>query len=262
MPDNSRTKELGEKLTSALLLEGFPVAVKMIRKQEDLDSVQYKGKPVRKLDTVVAVCQLIAQARYLGRVIAGEGCNLNVCRLGADAMGFDVDEYVQVYTQTYFVDEPTALHMIETMPKFEKGTYEAMLVGPLQKIPVTPDVVVVYGNPAQLLRIINGYLFDKGGRAHFSASGDAGLCSDTVVEPMLTNKPHLALPCNGGRILSLPNMTDLACGIPYGLLEGILEGIEFTGQNVPITYPPRWQHIEWELDEKAAVWNFMQKAKE
>lgn len=177
-------------------------------------------------------------------------------------MGFEVDDYAQVYAKTYFVDEASARHMIETTPKFERGTYEAMVVGPLQKIPMIPDVVVVYGNSAQLLRIINGYLYDKGGRATFSASGDAGLCADTVAEPMLTNKPHLALPCNGGRILSLPSMTDLACGIPFGLLDGIVKGIEFTGKNVPITYPPRWQHIDWELDKKAAVRFFMQKEKE
>lgn len=257
----NQTADLGQKLSEALALEGFPVGVKMIGSAAELDSIQYKGKPVRKLDNVIAVCQLISQARFLGKVIAGKAGNLNICRLGGDAMGFDVDDYTHVYTESYFVDEKAARNMIDTMPKFERGTYEAMLVGPLHKIPVEPDVVVIYGNPAQLLRIVNGYLCDKGGRVEFSASGDAGLCSDTVVEPMQKNIPHLALPCNGGRILSLPNLTDLACGIPYGLIPGILDGMEYTTRNVPITYPPRWQHIEWELDETAAVRQFMQQKK-
>jgi uncharacterized protein (DUF169 family) len=152
--------------------------------------------------------------------------------------------------------------MIDTMPKFERGTYEGILVGPLQKIPVEPDVVVVYGNAAQLLRVINGYLYDKGGRMTFSASGDAGLCSDTIVLPLSSNAPHLAMPCNGGRILSLPSLTDLACGIPYGQLETILDGIAFTGAKVPIMYPPGWQHIDWELQKGAPVRDFLQQKKE
>lgn len=261
MPEE-KWNQLGNRLSESLVLEGSPVGVKMIKDSDELDGIRYKGRPVKRVSKVLAVCQLISQARYLGRVIAAEEKNLNICRLGADAMGFDVDDYAHVYTGTYFNSEQAARHMIDTMPKFEKGTYKAILVGPLQKMPVQPDVVIVYGNAAQLLRVVNGYLYNKGGRVTFSASGDAGLCSDTIVLPMSSNEPHLALPCNGGRILSLPSLTDLACGIPYSQLATVLDGIEFTGRKVPIMYPPGWQHIDWELAEDAPVRAFLQQKKE
>lgn len=253
--------ERGKRLSESLVLAGFPVGVKMIEDRERLDAIQYKGRPVRKVDKALAGCQLISQARYLGRVIAGEEKSLKVCRLGADVLGFDVDDYSCVYTNTYFEMEEAARHMIETTPKFEKGMYHAILVGPLQKMPVEPDVVIVYGNAAQMLPIITGYLHDKGGRLQFSASGAAALCADTIVLPMSSNQPHLAIPCNGGRILSLPSLTDLACGIPYGLLEDVLEGIAFTARNVPLMYPTGWQHIDWELRDDAPVRAFLQRKK-
>jgi uncharacterized protein (DUF169 family) len=186
---------------------------------------------------------------------------LNICRLGANSLGVKTDDYAHVYTGTYFLTEEAARDMIDTTPKFPPGKYEAVLVGPLQKIPIDPDVVVVYGNAAQMLRIVNGYLYNKGGRLECSCSGDAGLCADTLVLPLLSGRPHLALPCNGGRILSLPSLSDLACGIPMNTLEEILAGIEFTSLKVPITYPPRWQHIDWEPPLGSAVRDFVQKNK-
>ena len=254
-------KELSEKLSSALGLVGHPVGVTMIEKSDELSDIAYKEQPIKRLSKQLAVCQLISQARYLGRVIAAHTCQLSICRLGADSLGVNVGDYAHVYTGTYFKDEQAALNMIETTPKFERGKYEAIVVAPLHKIPLRPDVVVVYANAAQILRIVNGYLYNKGGRIEFSASGDAGLCADTVVMPMLTGQPHVAIPCNGGRILSLPNVTDLACGIPYMLLNEVIEGIEFTARNVPITYPPLWQHIDWELRSDAPIYRFLQQDK-
>ena len=255
--EQGELRSISNEYISHLKLEGFPAAVKMIEDVKILDDIQYKGKPVRKLKKNLLVCQLISQARFYGRVVVGLGENLDLCRLGGDAMGFEIDDYTHVYTGTYFSSEEAAKNMIETMPKFERGKYQAMLVGPLDRISVKPDVVVIYGNVAQMLRIVNGYLYDTGNRLDFSASGDAGLCSDTVVIPMVTGKPHMAIPCNGGRLMSLPNQTEMACGIPFGEIEHVLEGIRFTGKNVPVMYPAAWQHIDWEAPADAPICAFV-----
>lgn len=227
-------------------LQGFPVAVKMLVDAGELDKIYYKGKPVKRLSKKLLVCQLLAQARFYGRVIAGEEKNLNLCQLGADAMGFEVSDYTHVYSGTYFSDDEAARKMIETMPKFERGKYQAILVAPLHRSPVEPDVIVFYGNAAQMLRIVNGYLYNKGGRLDFSCSGDAGVCCEPIVIPMQTGKPSIGIPCNGGRIMSVPNETDLVCGIPFKILSEVLDGIKFTATNVPVRFPTAWQHIDWE----------------
>lgn len=239
-------KAISDEYQRYLGLQGFPAAVKMIADVAELDKISYKDKPVRRLSKNLLICQLLAQARFYGRVIAGEEKNLNLCRLGADAMGFEVSDYTNVYSGTYFTSDETARKMIETMPKFERGKYHAMLVAPLDRSPVEPDVVVFYGNAAQMLRIVNGYLYNKGGRLNFSCSGDAGACCDPIVIPMQTGKPSIGIPCNGGRIMSVPNETDLVCGIPFKVLGEVLDGIKFTGTNVPVQFPTAWQHIDWE----------------
>ena len=237
---------LSEELSRYLVLQGFPVAVKMVRDVSDLERMYHRDKPIRRLSKRLMVCQLLAQARFYGRIVAGEDKNLNVCRLGGDAMGFEVDDYTHVYAGTYFNTYDAARKMIETMPKFERGKYRAMVVAPLDRAPLQPDVVVIFGNAAQMLRVANGYLYNKGGRLDFSCSGDAGVCSDPIVIPMQTGKPSIAIPCNGGRMLSIPNETDLVCGIPFNVLGEVIEGIKFTAVNVPVQYPTAWQHIDWE----------------
>lgn len=242
----SNFEAMSDEYRHYLGLQGFPVAVKMIADVAELDEIYHKGKPVRRLSKNLLICQLLAQARFYGRVIAGEEKNLNLCRLGADAVGFEVTDYTHVYSGTYFTSDQTARKMIETMPKLERGKYHAILVAPLDRSPVEPDVVVFYGNAAQMLRIVNGYLYNKGGRLDFSCSGDAGACCDPIVIPMQTEKPSIGIPCNGGRIMSVPNETDLMCGIPFKVLGEVLDGIKFTATNVPVQFPTAWQHIDWE----------------
>lgn len=244
--EQDRLKNLSDEYRRNLQLQGYPAAMKMVEDIETLDDILYKGRPVRRINKNLFVCQLIAQARFYGRVVAGEDKYLGLCRMGADALGFEHEDYAHIYSGSYFSTEEAAKKMIETMPKLEKGKYHGMLVAPLDRIPLEPDVIVIYGNAAQMLRIINGYLYDKGGRLEFSASGDAGLCSDTLTIPLMTGKPHLAIPCNGGRMVSLPNETELAFGIPLSVAEDILEGIRYTGRNVPVMFPTAWQHIDWE----------------
>lgn len=240
-------QSLAARYDKMLRLTTVPVAVKLFGKLADLEKISYKGKPIKLLGKRLALCQIFAQARYYGRLNAGTREKLDLCRLGADAFGFPVTDYTHVYSGTYFNGDEAARRMIETTPKFKRDLYKAILVAPLEKSPVEPDVVLFYGNTAQILRLVHGYLYNKGGRLEFSSSGDAGACADPVVIAMQTQKPSIGLPCNGGRVLSWPSDDELVCGVPGALLEEILLGIEAThfgpGQ---IHYPVAWQHIDWE----------------
>ncbi len=254
---------LAERYDKMLRLNTYPVAVKLFKELADLEKVHYKGKPIMLQQKRLAVCQIFAHARYYGRLNAAAREKLDLCRLGADAFGFPVTDYTCVYSGTYFNSDETARKMIETTPKFKKDLYKGILVAPLEKSPVDPDVVLFYGNTAQILRIVHGYLYDKGGRLEFSSSGDAGACADPVVIPMGTGKPSIGIPCNGGRVLSWPSDNDLVCGVPGPLLEEVLKGIEAThfgpGQ---IHYPVAWQHIDWEPQSPVTDFLYPEKTKE
>jgi uncharacterized protein (DUF169 family) len=131
--------------------------------------------------------------------------------------------------------------VIESVPKFDLGKYAGILVSPLDRSPIDPDVVIFGGNVSQMLVFIRAYLHSRGGRLDFSNCAMVG-CADLIVTTTRTGKPTVVLPCLGYRLLAFPSDTDLLCGVPGDLLEDILKGIEFNYKG-GVVYPTAWQHI-------------------
>ena len=242
-------RAISNRYNEVLRLTSYPVAVKMFENLEELQEAKdEKGRPVRRIGKGnFTVCQLLAQARYTGRTIAGAAESLSMCLPGAAAMGFlELPEgFSDGHVRAYYIDEEVARKNIDAIPKFPKGKYVAMLASPLERMPVDPDIVLFCGNSAQIYRFTHSYLYNKVGRLEFSTSGLVG-CSDLIVAPLRTGKPGLAFPANGTRIASWPSDNEMGCGIPADILEDVLEGLEFTHRG-GIRYPITWQHIEWEV---------------
>jgi uncharacterized protein (DUF169 family) len=104
---------------------------------------------------------------------------------------------------------------MHAVPRFRVGEYSAVLLSPLQRCPVTPDVVILFGNVSQMLVIIAAYLHSRGGCLTFGATG-MGVCGTVIVSPMQEKKPTLGIPGNAWKLLALPSDTDLVCGVPAG----------------------------------------------
>jgi uncharacterized protein (DUF169 family) len=56
--------------------------------------------------------------------------------------------------------------------KIPYGKFKAVAVAPMAKLNFESDIVVMYGNTAQVMRVVQGYLYEKGGRVHFSTGGE------------------------------------------------------------------------------------------
>lgn len=244
-------RAISNRYNEMLRLNSYPVAVKMFQSLAELEEVKdEKGRPVRRVGAVkLTVCQLLAQSRYLGRVLAGSAESLSMCLPGAAAMGFQElpEGFADGHVRAYFTDEETAKKNMALVPKFEAGKYVAMLASPLERMPIDPDIVLFFGNTAQIYRFTHSYLYNKVGRLEFSTSGLVG-CSDLIVSPLRSGKPGIALPANGTRLASWFSDDEVGCGVPTDILEDVLEGLEFTHRG-GIRYPMTWQSIEWEAQE-------------
>jgi uncharacterized protein (DUF169 family) len=155
------------------------------------------------------------------------------------------------YVGAYYVTTEIAKKALATMPRFEPGKYAAMIASPLERAPVDPDVVIFFGNPAQVIRFAWAYLYDKGGELQFSTCGMWG-CADAAVTALQTRKPSIAFLCMGGRLLSCFSEDEVACGVPSDILEDVLKGMEFN-QAGGASYPVPWQGINME------PWGFIRR---
>ncbi len=230
-------KELDDRLNRYLRLATFPIGVKLIENKEELKNISRLKKPDKK----IALCQIFSYSRYYGWTM-GLTEEENICPLAEIAIGF-VEPY-DIFLEGYFFvgryheTQEGAKKTSEMIPKMPYGKFSAIVSGALDRIDYDPDFLMIYGNSAQMLRIIQGALWKEGGRVTMSTFGDA-VCADTISNVYLTGRLQVALPCLGDRRFGLAKDSDLVASIPLGIVDSVIEGLEGThraGSRYPIPY--------------------------
>src|SRR5512138_2967459 len=131
----------------------------------------------------------------------------------------------------------------DALAKYEPGEAALVLAGPLGRIDFVPETVLVYGNSAQVLRLVNACLYEKGGSISGESTG-RGDCSDIVIRSHRTSKPQLVLPCYGDRIFAMTADDEMAFTFPFAMAEQVVKGLEGThagGVRYPIPVYLRYQ---------------------
>jgi uncharacterized protein (DUF169 family) len=235
---------LNGHLEKFLRVSAFPVGVRSLAPGDPLPP---KAKrPVKDLGVKVAICQSVGFARRYGWTLAFSGEDLS-CPIAKAAFGFaDRNAY---YTSGKLADGMYAscaeagARLEEALPKYERNEVGAIVVGPLSRIDIVPDTAIVYGNPAQVLRLVNACLFEKGGAMHGESTG-RGDCADLIIRSRRTNAPQLVLPCYGDRIFGMTADDEMAFTFPYSMAEQVVRGLEGThagGVRYPIPVYLRYQ---------------------
>lgn len=245
MPQETLEKNqmLNQKFTQLLRPAGYLVAAKMLASLDELEG-QVKAKKPHGRRTL---CQLIGQTQLLGRSSLST-VEEQKCYLGKQVLGFQetIPEAYKRYVGWSMDNLEAARKTYETVPKFELGKYSAVYLSPLEYCPVEPDSVTFIGNASQMLVLIAAYVHKRGGALHFSSSG-WGVCGTALAAPVIEGAPKLGIPGNAWKVLALPSDTDLIMGIPYGLMEELLENAEFMRTRGGSRYPAAWQHIDWDI---------------
>jgi uncharacterized protein (DUF169 family) len=109
---------------------------------------------------------------------------------------------------------------------------------------------MVYGNPAQIMRLIQGALYNEGGAIQSSSMGRLG-CA-TIITAIKKDECRYLVPGNGDRIFGMTQDYEMAFMIPPSKVDTVLDGLAKThkaGIRYPITsffnfeatFPPSYQ---------------------
>jgi uncharacterized protein (DUF169 family) len=131
----------------------------------------------------------------------------------------------------------------DALAKYDVGEIGGVVAGPLGRIDFAPETVLVYENSAQVLRLLNACLFEKGGalKSEFSGRGD---CSDIVIRSGKTGEPQVILPCYGDRIFGMAADDEMAFTFPFSMAGKVVAGLEGThagGVRYPVPIFLRYQ---------------------
>jgi uncharacterized protein (DUF169 family) len=239
-------QDLYDVLQQHLRPQHLALAIKMARSPHEVPP--NLRHPAKDMGFQSAICQGISIARRYGWALALTKEDLS-CPLAKVVFGFE--QQISYYTEgfacaeMYTETEAAGAATEAQQPKFAYGAYHAILIAPLTRAEFAPDVVVVYGNSAQVMRLVTGALYKRGGRITSSFSGRID-CADIIIQTMHTQECQVILPCYGDRIFAQTEDSEMAFTIPQAKIAEVIEGLQGThkgGVRYPIPSFLRYQAV-------------------
>lgn len=230
-------QELGKELRRYINSETFPVAIQILKDKRDIpDGVR---TPLKDLKVKMAYCQAAAVARKYGWTIAMTkddlGCAISGHTYGSEPANQEgaIDFLTRM---NYALDRASALTILQSFRTLQPGQCEAVVYSPLEWTKIVPDVILIYLNPAQLMRCIHGSTQRTGQPITCSFSGRAASCTEGVLGAFLDQSPKVVVPGNGDRVWATVQDHEMAYALPASHLKNLVEGLSKTHER-GIRYP-------------------------
>ncbi|ADK85841.1 protein of unknown function DUF169 [Desulfarculus baarsii DSM 2075] len=229
-------KEYDQVLTKLIRPQTHPLAIKILGPDDE---------PAANLDRPdnygiqVAVCQWVTMARRWGRpmsVLAGDvNCSPCLASLGLKRMRTASALADYFMEMGYFAAKELALKAAEKLDPIPHGKIKGLAIYPLSMAESEPDLVVIYGNPAQMARLASAFVHFSGEFVQSATTG-FGISCLSMLKPHFSGKPAIVVPGRGERILAGAEEGEMYCSFPFGLMEQLLDSLEQT-QNSGSRYP-------------------------
>ena len=208
-------KQANETLNLYIKPQTFPLALKLCESESELP--ERVRVPVRDLGYQITLCQGYGIARRFRWAVA-IGKEDQCCIGGASTMGF-------------IAERPNE----ELAKRLETGKYSHLLIAPTEIADFEPDLILLYTNSAQAMRLAQSVTRGAGESVSSIATG-GGDCGDIVARTAKTDQCQFILPSGGDRNFGGAQDHELIFTIPWSKVEAVMTGLEET-HRVGFRYP-------------------------
>ena len=232
-------KEISDFISNELRLKTFPVAVKFLKDTSEFP--EKTRQPSVVMQKRVTICQAVTMARVYGWTVGLTREDL-ICVPAMIAFGFSGSDdppasLARLFCEVNFHDdEIQARKGIDSMNILDNDKFGAMVLAPLTKGLYEPDTVAIYGNPAQIMRMVQARVYQSGERLHGTFGGKVE-CSEYLIGPFTSQAPRIAIPGMGDRIFSMTQDDEMVFGLPGKDLAGLIKGLREAGNKIGARYP-------------------------
>lgn len=236
-------KEYVRKIEKLLRLHTYPLGLKVIRDKNDFPQ---RTKFPRDLGIKMALCQANTLARRHGWTIGvtPEDINCWPVHLGFGWKNAEHGDQVKfMMDMGYAVNQEIAELRVQGLEESRTTSRRLNLnnqVGfcffPLDKAQIEPDLIYIYGNPAQIMRLVQGYIYYTG-KPILSSSIAAGACVSTILDTLDKGEPQIVLSGNGERVFAMTYDDEMMFATPAEKIDMIIEGMTVFhkhGQRYPV----------------------------
>lgn len=216
--------DTSNELINTLRLKTDPVAFRRLEKAEELEGI----RNVMRIPTVFTFCQAVFLARverWTIGITKQDKMNIRCMRLHGvrHASEKSMQGEAQMLATTWFATVEDAFQQQMDSPRVPVA--EAVVLSPLAKDKIEPEVVLVFGNPAQLMMLLCGLQKEKYERFDFHFIGE-GACADSLGECYRTQKPQLSLPCYGERAMGQVSDDEISLALPPSEIGRAISGMK------------------------------------
>ncbi len=231
-------KEAAEFISNDLRLRTLPLATKFLSTASFPDRTR---RPREALGKRITICQAVTMARVYGWMVGLTKEDL-ICVPAMIAFGFTGASEQKATIGKLFCevslakDRDSALSEAESMSTIPSGEYQAVLLSPLAKAGFDPDTITIYGNPAQIMWLIQAWTYSSGQRVAGNFGGKVE-CTEYLIAPFESGAPRVAIPGNGDRIFSMTQDDEMVFALPASSLSALCDGLKSAGKQIGARYP-------------------------
>jgi uncharacterized protein (DUF169 family) len=219
-------QDLGKEFRRYTHVDTFPVSVAFLKSVDGIP--QGTRTPVKDFDVKMAPCQLQAIVRRYGWRVAMTKEDMG-CAIASHTYGWEPAEKRMALEffkrMNYAADDDSALRKFEALRSLNGDAYAAVVYEPLERATMTPDVVLTFLNPAQLMRCLHGSIYRTGKPVESSFWGGAASCTEGVLGALLDQLPKVVVPGNGDRVWGTAQDHEMAYAFPASHLGDLVEGL-------------------------------------
>jgi len=236
--DQSGRQEAADFVAMDLRLKTLPFAVKFLKEADFPDKTR---RPSVSLGKRITICQAVTMARLYGWSVGLTKADL-ICVPAMIAFGFTQVKDARstlgklLLDVNSLKDEKAAMTEPQSLCCLENNEYEGLLLAPLGKAAFEPDTVAIYGNPAQVMRMIQGWVYHEGRRVPGNFGGKFE-CFEYLINPFKSKAARVAIPGNGDRIFSMTQDDEMVFSIPGEGIESLIKGLQEAGKKIGARYP-------------------------
>ena len=229
---------IADFLANNLRLRTLPVAVHFLKGAPPPEKARHPSKTMGKK---ITLCQAVTLARSYGWTMAIAKEDLQ-CLPALIGFGLtQVEDQAKVLGRlltkmSYAKDDLAGAGETSFLQALASGTYDTIVVGPLAKAAARPDVVALYGNPAQMSRLSQAWTYSFSARVAACVGGKME-CAEYLIAPYKSQSARISIPGMGDRIFSMTQDDEMVFSLPGGKLEMLIDGLKEAGRKVGARYP-------------------------
>ncbi|HYE83547.1 MAG TPA: DUF169 domain-containing protein [Clostridia bacterium] len=215
-------KAMVEDFNCVLGLERRIVGIKFIFSKEE-----YELSEVPQARYKLSYCNMVKLAAA-GKSLRADLSNF-LCIGSAKALGLIKPDSNAISGNIYYsfglYDSLCTARNVQKDVTFLDHQAYGVIVMPLEKFEVQPDVVIYIVNPYQSMRILQGYAYHHGAAKNIKLVGNSGMCSECTATPYDTNDMNMSLLCSNTRFAAKWKDNELGIGMPFNMFEKVHDGV-------------------------------------